>query len=261
MKKIIVLLICSLIFAGILAGCSGTETPYAAWADKETLTYSVADASGADRGEMTVVTVRNPSDKTVGGQEYSSADGRTDITLTFDGITEKVTILMKKFSAVAYSSEKTLADGSTETVTGYYSGKYFYYSENGGAEQKLKVGSSAYLPGEFLYNFVRCYPLESTPASMKIADIKEKRVATLTTTLYGRTTLTVPYPDGSKEVSCYAIAIGLAESPQGKPIYAFYTPDSADYNVSGLSISPSKKIPVKMIENDITYILTAIEVM
>ena len=261
MKKIIVLLMCVMLGAGVLTACSGTETPYAAWADEETLTYSVTDASGAERGEMTVVTVRNPSDKTVGGTEYSSADGRTDITLTFDGVTEKVIVLMKKFTAVAYSSEKTLADGSKETVKGYYSGKYFYYSENGGAEQRLKVGSSSYLPGEFLYNFVRCYPMESTPASIKIADIKEKRVATLTTAVYGRTTLTVPYPDGSKEVSCYAIAIGLADSPQGKPIYAFYTPDSAEYNVSVLSISPSKKIPVKMIENDITYTLTAIEVM
>ncbi len=261
MKKIIVLLMCVMLGAGVLTACSGTETPYAAWADEETLTYSVTDASGAERGEMTVVTVRNPSDKTVGGTEYSSADGRTDITLTFDGVTEKVIVLMKKFTAVAYSSEKTLADGSKETVKGYYSGKYFYYSENGGAEQRLKVGSSSYLPGEFLYNFVRCYPMESTPASIKIADIKEKRVATLTTAVYGRTTLTVPYPDGSKEVSCYAIAIGLADSPQGKPIYAFYTPDSAEYNVSGLSISPSKKIPVKMIENDIIYTLTALNVM
>ena len=261
MKKIIVLLMCVMLGAGVLTACSGTETPYAAWADEETLTYSVTDASGAERGEMTVVTVRNPSDKTVGGTEYSSADGRTDITLTFDGVTEKVIVLMKKFTAVAYSSEKTLADGSKETVKGYYSGKYFYYSENGGAEQRLKVGSSAYLPGEFLYNFVRCYPMESTPASIKIADIKEKRVATLTTAVYGRTTLTVPYPDGSKEVSCYAIVIGLADSPQGKPIYAFYTPDSEEYNVSGLSISPSKKIPVKMIENDIIYTLTALNVM
>lgn len=261
MKKIIVLLMCVMLGAGVLTACSGTEEPHAAWADEETLTYSVTDASGAERGEMTVVTVRNPSDKTVGGTEYSSADGRTDITSTFDGVTEKVTVLMKKFTAVAYSSEKTFADGSKETVVGYYSGKYFYYSENGGAEQKLKVGSSSYLPGEFLYNFVRCYPMESTPASIKIADIKEKRVATLTTAVYGRTTLTVPYPDGSKEVSCYAIAIGLADSPQGKPIYAFYTPDSEEYNVSVLSISPSKKIPVKMIENDITYTLTAIEVM
>lgn len=261
MKKIIALLICALLFAGIMAGCSGTETPYAAWADKETLTYSVTDASGADRGEMTVVTLRNPSDKTVGGQEYSSADGRTDITLTFDGITEKVTILLKKFTAVAYSSETTHADGSSETVVGYYSGKYFYYSENGGAEEKLKVGSSSYLPGEFLYNFVRCYPLESTPTSMKIADVEGKRVVTLTTALYGMTSLTVPYPDGSKEVSCYTIAIGLSDSPQGKPIYAIYTPDSEEYNVSGISISPSKKIPVKMIENDIIYTLTSLEVM
>jgi hypothetical protein len=54
------------------------------------------------------------------------------------------------------------------------------------------------------------------------------------------------------------VTISLAETPKGKGITVYYTPDEAAYNVDSFkeSATTTRKIPVMIVENDITYVLT-----
>ena len=89
MKKIllIIALVLVTVTVGVLfAGCSGSATPSAAWADEETLVYSITQTKTKESmGNMTVKTVRSPSDKSLNGKEYSSADGRVTIDVEKTG--------------------------------------------------------------------------------------------------------------------------------------------------------------------------------
>lgn len=269
MKKIIaiIILLCTAVFA--LAACSGGETPAAAWADSETLVYEITDKNtAAVLGDMTVVTERSPSDKTLGGQEYSAADGRMSVEIKLkDGKEITTVMLMTKYSVLATSKTyKDSADASESYVlNSRHSGKYYYYSYDGGEEKRIKTGAANYTDSEFLYHYIRSYPLTSPPSSLKIADPATDSVINLTCMTYGNNVVSVPFPssDGKidvKEVNCMAVAVSLADAPKGKAISVWYTPDSKEYYVEGISISPSKKIPVKIEENDVVYTISSITV-
>mgnify|MGYP004455087353 CR=1 FL=1 len=260
MKKILGVVTLAILVCAVLVGCSGGSTVAPAWADREELVYNVTDTkTGETLGTMTVVNERRPEDKTLNGKTYD-ADGRTTVDVRMGEITVKTVFLTRQYEVIA--SQKTRTEGENVTVTNtYHSGKYYYYSVNGGEEKKLKTGSTGYTDSEYIYNYIRCYDLSSTsPASVKIADAATGTVKTVTTQRVSVKKLAVPYPSGEKEVDCYAVAVALSDTPSGSAIYAWYTPDSADYNLSGRSISPSKKFPVKMVENNITYTLTSMNV-
>lgn len=262
MKKIIVTIALACMAVLLLAGCSGGETPAAAWADSETLVYTVTDTkSEATLGSMKMVTERNPSDKTLNGKEYT-ADGRVTIEKKTDKVHSVIQILMNRYSVVAtYVQFTDLTDEKNNYVLeSYHSGKNYFYSLNGGEQKKLKTGASGYTDSDFVYHYIRSYPLASPPSALKIADPFSDSVLGLSCTYIGTSKLNVPYPTGVKEVECSAIAVSLSEEPRGEAITVLYTPDSSDYYVQGLSISPSKKIPVKILEHDVTYTITSVEV-
>lgn len=260
MKKILCVIVLAVIGCVVLAGCSSGTTVAPAWADEEVLTYTVKDTTtGETKGSMTVTNIRRPEDKELNGKTYSAADNKTIIEVTMGEVATKSVFLTEQYTVLA--SQKTRTEGEQVTTTSaYHSGKYYYYSVDGGEEKRIKTGSAAYADSEYIYSYIRCYELPTTPSAITIADAATGTTKTVTTTATGTKDLSVPYPAGEKMTQCTVVAISLSDTPQGSPIYAYYTPDEDDYTVRGKSINPSKKFPVKIIENNLTYELTSITV-
>lgn len=262
MKKLIVVVIIIAVAMFTLTACSNTVTPAAAWADYETLTYDVLNAAdNAKLGEMSIVTERSPGDMTLNGKEYS-ADGRVTFTVKTADVEMTSIMLFTRYSVnAAYKTYNDLKNTQNSyTLESRHDGKYYYYSLNGAEEKRLKTGTIGFTDSEFLYHYIRCYDPSSPPSAITVADPLSDSVIKLSCSAYGSSDVTVPFPDGTKNVTCTAISVSPSQAPKGKSIKVFITPDSSEYHVSGLSISLSKKIPVRIQEDDIVYSLTAIAV-
>lgn len=258
MKKIIFLVLLAALSCAILVGCSSAPVVSPSWADEETLTYTVTDTETKETvGSMTVVNLRRPSNKTLGGKEYKDADGRTTITAEVKGVKTEITFLTKQYTVLA--EEKKVDGENGYTLNSYHSGKYAYYSF-GGEEKRINVGSAGYCESEYIYNYIRCYSLPNTPSQIKVADYKTGRAVKVSVTASHTENISVPYKNETKSLNCTVVAITLADTPQGSSIYAYFTPDETNANVVGASITPSKKFPVKFVENDLTYTLTGMNV-
>ncbi len=261
MKKFIVVIAIIAVSVLTLTACSGTVTPAAAWADYETLVYDVLNAAdNAKLGEMTIVTERSPADTTVNGKEYS-ADGKVTFTVKTADVEMTSVMLFTRYSVnAAYKTYTDLKNSENSyTVESRHSGKYYYYSLNGAEEKRLKVGTTGFTDSEFLYHYIRCYSPSSPPTTIKIADPLTDSVMKVSCSAIGNGDVAVPYPE-VRNVSCTVISVSPADVPKGKSIQVYLTPDSSEYYVEGLSISSSKKIPVKIVEDGIIYSLTSVSV-
>lgn len=261
MKKFLTVLLISVLLIFALVGCSGASTPSMAWADAESLTYDVTNTESKEKiGTMTVVTLRTSTDNILNERTYASNTKTTIILETDKGKVETV-ILSKAYTALSLEKkyEDKLDESKSYTLNARQSGKNYFYSINGAAEKKLKT-SGNYTFGEFIYNYIRCYPIGSVPSSIKVADPINDRVVTVkSANTGGQEQLNLPYPDGTKEVTCNIVSISLSSSPIGKSILVSYIPDQSSYHIQGLSITPSKKIAAKIVENDITYTLVSMK--
>lgn len=258
MKKILILLLTTMLLIFALVGCSGAATPSMAWAGAESLTYDVTNTESKEKiGSMTIVTLRTTSDNILNGSTYAS-NTKTTIILETDKVKSETVILSKAYTALALQKNYVdkLDETKSYTLNARQSGKNYIYSLNGGAEKKLKT-SGSYTFSEFIYSYIRCYPIGSVPASIKIADPINNSVVTVSSVNTGaQEQLNLSYPDGTKTVPCNIVSISLSSSPVGKSILVSYVPDQTAYHIIGLSMTPSKKIPAKIVENDITYTLT-----
>lgn len=267
MKKLILAAILVAVLVGVsvlAAGCNNSATPYASWADEETLTYQITDTNTkAVKGTLTVKTERSISTakKTLNGKEYPSADGIVTMEMEITGAYTQTTVFLTKGYSVL-ATQKTYVDETDATknfvLNAYHSGNYYYYDKNG-AKGEIKVGSTC-TDSEYIYHYIRAYSLSSPPSNVSIADPNDGSVKKVGCSAYASTTIDVPYPGGNKAVNCTVIAITLTEKPQGQSIFVAYTPDSKDYELKGLSINASRKIPVQIIENNVTYTVTSMAV-
>lgn len=263
MKKI--LLICLLIATGLsMVACTTTSTPTAAWAGVEVLNYKITTGDESEIGTMSTTIRRKTADSftnVMEGETYSTADCSMDMVVSTDAYSITTAILAKGYNTLAIKKVYVDKNDSAKsyTMTGYHSGKYFYYFIDGVEQDKLKVGSSGYTDSEFIYSYIRCYGITSVPSSIKVADFKNKTVTEVTTSYVESAELfnAVPYPDSTKTIICNKVTISLSDTPVGEGITVYYTPDSDDYNVESFkeSATISKKMPVQIIENDITYTL------
>lgn len=267
MKKLLltIAIVLVAVSVGLLtAGCSNSISPSPSWADEENLTYAIQDTTTHEnKGVMTVKTVRSPVNKTLNGKEYASADGKVTIDVEMTGeYTVHTEFLTSKYTVLALQKTYTdLTDASKNYVLNAKHGDGYYYYDKNGQTGEIKVGSS-YTDSEYLYHYIRSYPLTSPPSGFSIADPTDgsaKKIVCSAVTVSDNT-VTVPYPSSNKEVACKVIRISLSDKPHGASILAYFTPDETAYYMSGLSMFSSKKIPVKIIENDLTYVVTAMSV-
>ncbi|NCA91631.1 hypothetical protein EOM82_00035 [bacterium] len=258
MKKILILILVAATLVFVLTGCNTAASPTMAWADAEVLKYDITDSASKEKlGTMTITTQRTTLDNTLSGNTYSS-NTKTSIEIETNAVKSNTVILSNAYTALALSKtyEDKLSADKNYTLEARQVGKNYVYSLNGEAEKKIKTGSG-YTFSEFVYQYIRCYPASSAPSSIKIADPLNGQVATVTAANSGaEERLTVPYPDETKEINCSILTVSLSDSPVGKSIYVSFIPDKVEYEIQGLSMTPSKKIPAKIVENNLTYTLS-----
>lgn len=265
MKKILFVIVI-LIVAFSFAACSSTPPPGTSWADKEILVYDVL-IDGVSVGELTSTLERDPTDKTIAGVEYSKATSRLTVNYTNaqNGQSVEIKSLMNDFAPLATYKKVTSSDKNYE-LTARYDNKYYNYTlkQNGSeSSDRIKV-KAPFIDNDLLYTYLRCQNLDSgINTSISIPDAHSGGLQSLNVASQAAETLTVPYPDGNKSISCKKIAISRNDSPVGKSIYIYYTPGSAEYTIAGSigSMNDSSKIPVKIVESEMTYLIKTITVI
>lgn len=250
MKKFAVCAV--LVFIGAaLVGCSGAEPPSDAWADSETLTYSVYRAE-KEIGTLTIKTVRSGANGSDGGCEIKSEVG--DVRF-------ETSIKLKNYNVV--SVEKTFTDAANPNKNYTFKlsrdGKHCRCVLNGDKGKKVKIGNGNFTASDFIYNYIRCFPVDALPQGIKVIDPSSGRVSIVETALIGTELVDVPYPGGIKKIDCNVVKISLKDAPKGKAITARYVPAAPEYNLKNVSIMPSRKIPVLISENDVAYRLAKVE--
>lgn len=265
MKKVLTICLLAIILLSLTACGGKTSTPAAAWAGVEVLNYKISKIGGGEIGTMTTTLRRKNADSFVGeinGVQYTEADCSMEIIVETDDYNINTFILSKGYNTIAV--KKNFVDkqnaANNYNMSGYHSGKYFKYIFNG-ENHKLNIGAIGYTESEFIYTYIRCYGIGSVPSTIKIADVKNDTVTKVSASSFTAAKVfdAVPYPDGTKAVNCNMVSISLNGSPSGKGITAYYTPDSAEYNVDSFaqSATSSRKFPVMIVENDITYTLSS----
>ncbi len=294
-KLTIVILVLALALTVVFAttACSGdTDLPGRSWTAKEILVYEVY-AGNTKAGTMTMTTERLPKGEctlNATGDKYtitSTSAGGTRVTIEVRDLDGNVMMhsesLLNGFTSLA-SYKEIHRDGTDTVIKSRYDGKRYYYSVNGGSEKKIKEKSSSFVENELVYTTVRCYTIDSGSysATYKVSDplngsIYSIAVATQATDVYYRgtqqlnsdnqTTSCVRTTDGNgnvnyvESVKCVTLRFQRSEAPVGTPVYVTYAVSGnggLDVSGEGSQGTTSTKIPVKIVENDITYQLSSV---
>lgn len=276
MKRVIKFLPILVIFVAILAltGCNNTvNAPGKAWAKTEILEYTIKDGDKVV-GTMTTVTERlsageyalsgNPEQKFT----LKSSDGTRVTTKAVD--TEGKLLmhsesLMEKFSPVA--SYKKIDNETTKSETfSYFDGTTVRYTKNG-ESHKFKLKKGSYTTNELLYTVLRCYNLSSYSATYQLVSPEldgKVSVGVSSGAVNDKFTFLTVGPDGeteSKDVGAYVAHVALSEKPTGSAITLWYT--DSNYFARGATSEGglvSKQVPVKIVENNLSYTLTKVTV-
>ncbi len=281
MKKFLTILAVVIAACAMLltfSSCNNRNTQItvdACWANSEQLTYNIYDNDRTPSpviGSLTIdlnadlksedkVLSYNGEDRT-----YSSATVRIQESLKKDNDCEMaIEILTDDYTVLAtnkvYTDLNTADGDGSYVLNSYHDGKNYVYTLKyaDGTERsgKLNVGSSNYTDNEFLYYYVRCYDVGSVPSKTKIADPFEDKVYTLSCSNAGTANVRTDCPAGDTKVGgavdCNKISISFASDPVGSSISAYYLPESTQF---GYYYLKSSKLPVKMVENNLAYVLS-----
>lgn len=296
MRKLTVVILVLALACGVVlatAGCSSdVDLPGRSWAQKETLYYEVYK-DNVLYGAMLITTERlEKGDHVLNatGETHtvsSHAAGGTRVTIAVSDLSENVVMysesLLDGFTSLA--SYKKVAMGDTQyTVKARYDGKHYRYSLNGGSEKKIKEKSS-FVDNELIYTVVRCYSVDSGSysASYKVSDavngsIESISISTAKTDVYyhgtihqndeGNTITAVKTIDGDGNVAYVDSVKGVQvkfqrnEAPVGNPAYVTYAVSGnggLDVNGEGSQNTKSTHIPLEIIENNMTYRLSKVD--
>lgn len=287
MRKLLIVLVVAALAAGAAlatASCSNkVAVPGAVWAQEEVAEYQII-RDNVVIGAMVIRLERLPAGGEVTlnatGETYSigsSAHGtRVTVTASDSANPEDVWLyaesIMDRFTSVA-SYRKANYDGVSYELKAHFSGKYYYYTLNGGEEERIRVGNSGFLDREHMFTIVRCYDIEAGySGSYKIADPFSGEAVKINVAASGEVAFANPVEvvnfDGTVEkratTLCTAVTFSRTETPQGKPITVLYskvdglevTGDPASADAAGGT--SSVRLPVQIIENDITYNLVRV---
>lgn len=276
MKKLIIAtLILSLMLAGsamLLSGCSKeVPIPGVAWAATETLTYSIKDAD-TQVGTLTVVSQRLSAGEykidRLDGKTFKLSSGARITKVAKDADGNEIMYsesLLNGFTSLA-SYKYVDYNGTKYEHKVYHEGKYFYYSKDGDSYKKLKA-KSAYADNELLYNIIRCYELDkgynSTLSVLSPASGSLEKIA-ITVVADKQETFEINYINNNgeakkKSAGCVTAILSKTDAPSGMTITVLY---ATDFQLSGAVSVPNNTsifIPVKIIENNLTYTLTQAE--
>lgn len=271
MKKIALILIVLTVAVTALFGltaCGGTvEVPGTAWSDKEILTYDVFDGDVKTGALVTYIETLEPGDYylTKVREEPFKVTAKVAkgirLTMSVKDLEGKEIMYSESLmnSSTAIASYKKTSDNE---IRGYYDGKRYNYSVNGGEWKRIKA-SSGFMDNELLYTAIRCHNLDTGyNGSFKVMNPLDNGSVNISVTT-GTTAkkFTVNYVNLEKgteshEAELMAVRISKSETPIGSPIFVYYTKEDFKIYGSVAKPTPSYHIPVEIVENNITYKLT-----
>ncbi len=288
MKKILMLLIVvTMVAVSVFAfsGCTTTSVPGVAWGTTETFVYDILDSDQDDAviGTLTYSvellavgdhTIDSIPDKTFSVTETVSKGSRIIMEATdLDGnIIMYSEALTNGFSSLA--SYKYVCYGDADySYSAYYDDSRCYYSINGGDYDSFK--SSTDIDNTSLYNLIRGYDLGSSySATIEVVNPTDATTESfyLATTVSDTITATINYSTedfGSDTivVDTYKVSLTKNDAPIGGNITIYYSAyDSSEKTMSSSSFftqgsqavqSSSFHIPVRIEENNLTYVLSS----
>lgn len=292
-KFLIVMLVLALAIGASLSlvACSGNvDVEGSKWTNEEVLSYEIYDGSTLI-GALVVKTERvSAGDQTLNmtGTTHkitASTVKGTRVTMTASDLNGNIMMasesLLNGFTTLA-SAKKVVKDGVETKVQARYDGKRYYYSVNGGEEEKIKI-KAGFVDNELLYTVLRAYSIENgyTGSYTVVDNIQGEKTALSVTTsnpeyLYAGTTHDVAgvsvsgvkiFSNGVEQpmvtsVKCVELSIARSDAPIGTPIYVTYSIEGeGGLKVWGEGSTGlySTHIPVKIVENNLTYKLASIE--
>ncbi|MBO7156599.1 MAG: hypothetical protein J6V83_04255 [Clostridia bacterium] len=292
-KLLVVMLVIVLAITSAIAlvACGGdVDLPGRKWTNKEVLSYEIYEGE-TKIGALVITTERIGS-----GEQTLNATGDKHVVSASSVKGTRVTMAASDLNGNIMMASESILDGFT-TLASYkqvkyngadyvvkarYDGKRYRYSINGGEEEKIKV-KTGFVDNELLYTVLRCYSIEdSYTGTYTVIDAVAgtKQNLSISTSnadaryngtpyqVEGATVNQIKVVTGDGAVSyvtnvkCVELQIAKSDAPIGSPIFVSYSVEGTD----GLSVlgegatgNSSTHIPVRIKENNLTYILASIE--
>lgn len=291
MKKIILklLVICACaILTFTFVACSTVNLQGNCWEDKETFSYT-ATKDGVGIGTLSIKSVRiqrnaeavrieglNKSFSISGGTkietEYTGVDGKTMYSIGLLDASNKTPVASyrvekDKDGNIVYESKAVYsADGNK------YVCNYSYIDESGKTGSGEFKQSALFCDNSTMYYIIRTFSHTSLSQTLTVPYFMDEKVVTLkvnsalelkttnvAVALSEKTATGDPVLSTKNSFDLVRVKIGLSSTPAGEPNYVDYTIEN-DNQSFGRASTPSTKIPFRMAEGDIVYILDSIAV-
>lgn len=268
MKKLaLISILCLTVFTFV--ACSSGSTMSSSWADKETIVYEMTrekeDGSTENIGTLTTVLERNPDGIQIGGETYETATSIFTATYAFEDESLTVTALLDDFKPIASSKVCSTKERSYQ-LTAQYDAKYYNYELVEGENKqtnRIRV-KGTYIDNELLYTYLRCSSqLSALSMQISIPDAFTGTAMAYSVTTQATVSMKVRLDaDTEKTLECHEVYIKKTEAPVGKGIAVYYAKDTDEARIvaDAFSMNDSKRYPVKIVENDITYTMKSISV-
>ena len=286
MRKFLILMLVVVLALGAgvsLVACSGdVDLPGLKWTNEEVLTYEMYD------GDVLVGALAVKTERVDSGNQTLNMTGETHnvsastvkgarVTMVASDLEGNVIMasesLLNGFTTLA-SAKKVSYNSVEYTTKARYDGKRYYYSVNGGEEKKMKIKQS-FVDNELLYTVLRAYTLENSYSGTYIVvdnvagEKVEMNISTSNADVRyngannaGIKVLSDGIESLASNVKCVELNIQRASAPVGTPIKVTYSVEGD----GGLSVlgkgsagHRSTHVPVKIVENNITYKLASID--
>ena len=291
MKKIllIILVICACAATTFgFAACSSVNLQGNCWEDKEEFVYTATE-DGVAIGTLSIKSTRiarnaeavtieglNKSFSISGGTkietQYTGNDGKTMYSIGLLDASNKTPVasyrVEKDINGNIVSESKAVytTDGSKYVCT------YSYADESGKEISGQFKQSGLFCDNATMYYIIRTYSHSSLSQSLKVPSFTEEKVVTLkiasaaelTSTSLGitvseKTATGEPVLSEKNSFDLIRVAIALSSIPAGEPNYVDYTIEN-DEQSFGRATTPSTKIPFRISEGSIVYVLDSITV-
>jgi len=268
--------------------CSSVNLQGNCWEDKETFSYT-ATSDGVGIGTLTIKSVRIPRNaeavRVEGLDKSFSISGGTKIETEYTGLDGKTMYSIglldasNKTPVASYRVEKDKDGNILNESKAVYSAdgnkyvcKYSYKDESGKVSSGDFKQSGLFCDNATIYYLIRTYSHSSLAQSLNVPSFAEEKVVTLkvnsaaelkTTNVAiavsEKTSTEEPVLSTKNSFDLVRVAIALNSTPAGEPNYVDYTIEN-DNQSFGRASTPSTKIPFRIAEGDIVYILDSITV-
>lgn len=274
-KKIFVALIFSVLTLTLVGCAKKPNAPSPCWTYLEEYTYEVKYVpEGTDLsvvGEMKYkIELINNVDISCGDYSIAAFFGTkitTSQTYVVEGVTntiETVSFINNKQSSYLSSQTYNLTANNTykivenkRSITAKYDEKTYTYKEND-EEKTMKIKGKVIVDTNSLYVVLRAYDVLHTgfSSSYDVPNPLKDTMVKLMLSTSGTSDVTAL---GDKIIKSACINIRLDDKYSGTPIVAYYAIENLTFDVSADKKIELKKVPVKIVEGNTTYVLKSID--